>query len=308
MKNFDSGLLRTLVALADLGSLAAASRRVGRTEAALSLQLRRLEAQAGQPVLARRGRRLVLTEAGEVLLGYARRILALNDEAHAALGGAGVAGTVRFGASQDFGEAWLPPVLAQFRESHRAASLEVRVEGGTRLVQGVEAGELDLGLALGLGDRPGAACIGHLPLVWIAHRQFRWDRSSPLPLAVFTAPCRFRSRGTAELDAAGVPWHVSLTSPSLYGVWAAVNARLGVTVRTPEGLLPDLEIVDRKFGLPPLGEVDVSLYTAPGKRTPAVENLAQLLRNRLGERLLELESRYGRRVRAPRSRPGLRAN
>lgn len=292
IRNFDIVLLRSLVALADLGSLAKASQFIGRTQAALSLQMRKLEEQAGQGLFRRDSRKLVLTDAGEVLLGYARRILTLNDEAQSAIGSAHVSGMVRFGASQDFGESWLPPVLALFRQAHRGAGLEVRVEGGIKLVQGVESGELDLGLALGLGDRPGATCIGHLPLVWIAHRDFAWDRKSPLPLAVFTAPCRFRTKATAALDDAGIAWNIALTSPSLYGVWAAVSAGLGITVRTPEGLQPELEIVDQKFGLPQLGEVDVSLHRGAGERSPAVDSLAQLLRDRLGMRLAELEARY----------------
>src|SRR5690606_36897331 len=104
-----------------------------------------------------------------------------------------------------------PPVLAQFRQSHPAIALEVRVDGGTKLVGAVEAGELDLALALGLGDRPNALTIGHLPLAWIAHRDFHWERGDgALPLALFTSPCRFRNKGISELDAAGIPWRVAL--------------------------------------------------------------------------------------------------
>lgn len=291
MRNLDMDVLRSFVALADHGSLKAAAERVGRTQAALSLQMRKLEAQAEEPLFRTDSRKLVLTEAGDVLLSYARRILALNDEAQHALRRSQVSGEVRFGASQDFGESWLPPVLAQFRKQHGSVGLEVRVDGGTRLVAAVGVGEIDVALALGLGDRPNAITIGHLPLVWIAHRDFEWDRGDPLPLALFTSPCRFRTKGISELDAHGIAWNIALTSPSLYGVWAAVNAGLGVTVRTPEGLLPELEVVDRKFGLPNLGNVDVSLHVATGKRSKAVENLVELLRERLSKRILELEAR-----------------
>lgn len=301
-RTFDLETLRSLVALADLGSLALASGRIGRTQAALSLQMRRLEERAGQPLFCRDSRRLVLTEAGEVLLGYARRMLALNDEARQALGGTGVSGEVRFGSSQDFGEAWLPPVLAQFRKAFPAVRLEVRIDGGTRSVEAVEAGQLDVALALGLGDRGQCVRIGQLPLAWIAHESFAWDGRESLPLALFTAPCRFRNKGTAALDAAGIPWTIALTSPSLYGVWAAVKAGLGVTVRTPEGLQPGLQIVNGKFGLPDLGAVDVTLYFGPGPRNPAVESLAGLLRERLASRLGELESGLARGVALRRPR------
>lgn len=283
-------VLRSLVAFCDRGTLAQAAGHVGRTQAALSLQMRRLEEQVGEALFERASRRLVLTEAGEVLADYARRILALNDEAQQAVRATRLSGQLRFGASQDFGESWLPPVLAQFRKAHPSVALEIRVDGGTRLVAAVEAGEIDMGLALGLGDRANAITIGHLPLVWVAHRDFRWTRGTPLPLAVFTAPCRFRNKGVAALDAAGIPWTVALTSPGLHGVWAAVNAGLGVTVRTPEGLLPGLEVADRRLKLPDLGNVDVSLYVARGRRSAVVDGLADLLRERLARRILELEA------------------
>ncbi len=309
----DLDALRAYVAMAELGGLARAGERIGRTQAAISLQMKRLEQRAGQALFRRRGRRLVMTEAGELLLGYARRMLALNDEALQAMQGADVSGQVHFGCSQDFGEAWLPPVLAQFRRGIPSMSLEVRIDGGTRSVQAVEAGELDLALALGLGERGRCVRVGHLPLVWIAHRDFAWDRSTPLPLTVFTAPCRFRDKAVAALDAASIPWAVSLTSPSLYGVWTAVQAGLGVTIRTPEGLRPELEIVNDRFGLPDLGLVDVSLYLKPGPQSAAVRTFTQLLTDRLSERIAELKAGRAaaasaqRRVRAPR-RTAVRAN
>jgi DNA-binding transcriptional LysR family regulator len=289
-RNLDMDVLRSLVAFDDHGTLAGAAEKVGRTQAALSLQMRKLEEQVGEALFERASRKLVLTASGLLLLGYARRILALNDEAQHAVRATRLSGQLRFGASQDFGEAWLPPVLAQFRKAHPSLALEIRVDGGTKLVAAVDAGEIDMGLALGLGEKSNAITIGHLPLVWVAHRDFRWTRGTPLPLAVFTSPCRFRNKGVAALDAAGIPWTVALTSPGLHGVWAAVNAGLGVTVRTPEGLLPGLEVADRRLRLPDLGNVDVSLYVARGRRSGAVDSLAGLLRERLAKRILELEA------------------
>ena len=301
-RNLDMDVLRSLVAFVDHGTLALAAGRVGRTQAALSLQMRRLEEQVGEPLFRREARRLALTDAGETLVGYARRILALNDEAQHVVRATRLSGQLRFGASQDFGEAWLPPVLAQFRKAHPSVALEIRVDGGTRLVAAVESGEIDMALALGLGDRPNAITIGHLPLVWVAHRDFHWTRGTPLPLAVFTAPCRFRNKGVAALDSAGIAWTVALTSPGLHGVWAAVNAGLGVTIRTPEGLLPGLEVADRRLRLPDLGNVDVSLYVARGRRSAAVESLADMLRERLAMRILELEADTPRAALARRGR------
>jgi len=291
-RDFDIDVLRSLVAVAELGGLAQAGRRRGRTMAALSVQMRKLEEQAGVDLFFKDGRRLALTESGEVVLRYARRILALNDEAQLALHRSAVSGQVRVGTSQDFGEAWLPPLLARFRQQHPAVGLEVCIDLSSRLVRAVDEGEVDLALTLDAGERPNTLCVGHLPLVWIAHRDFAWDRAQPLPLALFHAPCRFRDKAAARLDEAGIPWQVALVSSSLYGIWTAVNAKLGVTLRTPQGLQPDMEIVNGKFGLPDLGYVDVSLSlsSSASARTPAVAGLAQLLRQALQARIGELEA------------------
>lgn len=288
VRDFDIDVLRSLVAMSELGGLAQASQQRGRTVAALSLQMRKLEHQAGARVFVKEGRRLALTSAGEVLLSYARRILALNDEAQLSLRRSSVSGLVRLGTSQDFGEAWLPPVLAQFRQKFPAVGLEISIDRSSQLVQAVGDGSLDMVLTMGMGERPHSVCVGYLPLVWIAHRDFEWDDSKPLPLAVFPTPCRFRAKANAELDAAGIPWNIALTSTSLYGVWAAVSARLGVTLRTAQGLLPELEVVDRKFNLPNLGHVDVSLTTGGQVRSPAVLSLTVMLHEALRRRVANL--------------------
>ncbi len=287
-RHFDIDVLRSLVAMSDLGGLANAGRQRGRSTAALSLQMRKLEEQAGAALFVKDGRRLTLTAEGRVVLSYARRILALNDEAQQTLRSSQISGSVRFGTSQDFGEQWLPPVLAEFRRRNQGVGLEVSIDRSSQLVPAVEAGDLDVVLTLGMGERPNSICIGHLPLVWIAHRDFQWSAGQALPLAVFPTPCRFRAKANAELDAAGVPWEISLTSSSLYGIWAALQAKLGVTLRTAQGLTPELDIVDAKFGLPVLGHVDVSLTLNGQVPTPAVANLVHLLRRSLQIRIAEL--------------------
>lgn len=288
LRSFDIDVLRSLVAMSELGGLAQAGRQRGKTMAALSLQMRKLEEQAGTELFYKDGRKLALTGAGSVLLSYARRILALNDEAQLTLRSSDLSGLVRFGTSQDFGDSWLPPLLAQFRRRYPAVGLEVSIDRSSQLVQEVEHGNLDLVLTLGMGERANSVSVGQLPLVWIAHRDFHWDRGSALPLAVFPVPCRFRAKANAELGAAGIAWNVALTSTSLYGIWAAVQAKLGVTLRTVQGLSPELEVVDAKFGLPLLGMVDVSLTLGVNARTPALLSLVELLRDSLRQRVIEL--------------------
>lgn len=288
MRNFDVDVLRSLVAMSELGGLANAGRQRGRSVAALSLQMRKLEDQAGSQLFFKHGRKLALTSAGEVVLSYAKRILTLNDEAQQTLRRTSVSGQVRFGTSQDFGEGWLPPVLAQFRQRNPVVGLEISINRSSQLVLAVDEGLIDMALTLGMGPRANSLCIGHLPLVWVAHRDFEWHRGESLPLAVFSQPCRFREKASAELERAGIDWNVTLTSTSLYGIWAAVSAKLGITLRTAQGLLPDLEVIDSKFGLPSLGFVDVSLTIGGEARSPALSSLIELLSSLLRKRIAEL--------------------
>ena len=123
-KNFDLDVLRTFVTGVELGSFAKAADRLGRSTSAASLHLRRLEDQAGRPLLRKQGRGLVPTDMGEMLLGYARRLLALNDEAMEAIREEAVVGAVRLGLPQDFAEGVLPPILARFTAAHRLTTME----------------------------------------------------------------------------------------------------------------------------------------------------------------------------------------
>src|SRR5579864_5394035 len=112
--NFDTGALRTMVVGVDLGGFSHAALRLNRSPSAVSMHLRKLERQAGQRLFRRNGRSQVLTEAGEVLLQYARRVLALNDEMGRALGAISDGGTVCVGISQDFADTILQGLLLQF--------------------------------------------------------------------------------------------------------------------------------------------------------------------------------------------------
>ena len=134
--NFDLDVLRTFVTGIELGSFARAADRLGRSTSAVSAQLKKLEEQAGTPVLRREGRGMALTESGETLLGYARRLLELNDEAASALRGATLEGRVRLGMQEDFGETLLPALLGRFARAHPKVRIEVRTARNQELLRG----------------------------------------------------------------------------------------------------------------------------------------------------------------------------
>jgi DNA-binding transcriptional LysR family regulator len=298
---FDLDVLRSFVTGMELGSFAKAADRVGRSTSAVSAQLKKLEEQAGTPIFRKVGRGLALTEAGETMLAYARRLLDLNDEAAAAVQGVELEGWVRLGLQEDFGESLLPEVLGRFARAHPKVKIEARVVRNAELVERVTSGRLDMALAWSDGYRS-AHCerIAEVPMCWIGstHGETGWRAESgePMPMASLEAPCLLRNAATKVLDHAGIPWRISFVSPSLGGLWAATAAGLGLTVRTPLGLPDKVRILGNgEAGLPVLPKLDLVLHRAEVEPSPATQRLAmivlQTVRSSIGELgLLPIES------------------
>lgn len=282
MQTLDLSVMRTLMAVVETGSFARAARRVGRSESAVSLQMKRLEEQLGEAVFLRTGKRMALTEAGATLLGYAQRLLDLNDEALSATSGASLNGSVTLAVPHDVAETWLPAVVEGFSRSHPSVALRTVQGRSTAVLDRLAAGEIDLAVAFTAARPEDALWSGCLPMIWIGPRDFVSKRNSPVQLAVFDPPCAFRSAATATLDQAGIDWSVAYSSSSLSDLWAAVNIGLGVTVRTPAALPPSLAILGRDAGLPDLPPLFISLY---GKNDPAEAPVVDRLRALLQESL-----------------------
>lgn len=284
--NFDLDALRTFVAGADLGSFSRAADRVGRSASAVSAQLKKLEEQAGVPLLQKSGRGLVLTAAGETLLAYARRMLRMNDEALLALAGAALEGKVRLGLQEDFSGHLLPDVLGRFSRGHRGVQIEVTVGRNADLLDAMREGRLDLALAWYTGGAtPYMDILGSYPLHWIGPGDASllgegWaaPANGPLPLVSIEAPCRLRSAATDALDRAGIPWRLVYSSPSLGGIWAAVAAGLGLSVRTAFGLPRSLAVLaPGALELPALPRVELALHRSHQQLAPAAARLRELI-------------------------------
>ena len=279
---FDIDVLRSFALGIELGSFAQAAERLNRSTSAVSAQLKKLEEQAGAPLLRKAGRGLALTETGETMLGYARRLLDLNDEAAAAVRGVQLEGRVRLGLQEDFGEHLLPAVLGRFARAHPKLRVEARIARNAELMEGIAKGKLDLALAWEAGtSQPHAERIARLPMRWIGPANLpvvRRKGSEPLPLVLLDPPCLVRSATTAALDRAGIAWRIAFSSASLAGNWAAVTAGLGMSVRTPLGLPAGVRaLTPKEAGLPALPTLGLALYRAEAKPVPAVERLAQII-------------------------------
>jgi DNA-binding transcriptional LysR family regulator len=261
MQTIDLDLLRSLVAFNETGSLARAADRVGRTESAVSLQMKRLEELINQRLMARLGRRLVLTEEGYSVLHYARQMLAMNDNLLSAVCQRPFSGRLRVAASQDFGEEILPALLKNLAATYPDVRFEVEVEGGLRGLSELEKREVDVVLTIGLQDHPSAHTLQRAKVCWIASPELGDCIEKPVPLVVFSQPCRFKQRAMEVLDQAGIPWEIVFRSPSLTGLWAAARANIGVTVRSSYWVPSGLKLLDpKRIGLPDLGETEVNVH------------------------------------------------
>ena len=280
--NLDMDVLRTFVTGFELGSFARAADRLGRSQSAVSTQLRKLEDQVGQPLVQKSGRGLALTTAGESLLSYAKRLLELNDEAVASVRGAEVEGWARLGLPQDFAESWLPPVLSRFAQAHPRVRVEVQVDRSLPLTEKIVKGELDVGLVWGSDVKaPHAERIVDVPMAWIGRPDWPGLKAlgaEPLPLAVFGPPCVFRSAAIDALDNAGVPWRLVFTTPSLSGLWAAAEGGLGITARTTVGMPKTLTVLNASaLGLPALPKVPLTLLRSEAEPAASVARLKDIL-------------------------------
>jgi DNA-binding transcriptional LysR family regulator len=268
--NLPTNLLRSFVAIVDTGSMLNASEKVFVTQSALSLQIKRLEELLQQSLFHREGRRLSLTSAGALMLDYSRKVLTLHDEAVAAVTAGQFAGPARIGMVQDFAEMLLSGLLARFAELHPEAQIYSRIAGTAELLALLENRQLDIVLGFAANNDPHA--IANAPMSWFGKPELLGHET--VPLAVLEPPCRFREAAIRALEDAGRPYRITVETPNLTTLRAAVTAGLGVTCRTHLFLQEEpLDIPD----LPPLPRVSCILQTAPSLAS-ATARLADLAR------------------------------
>lgn len=275
---FDMDALRTMVVGTELGSFARAASQLGRSQSAVSMQLRRLEQQAGKPLFRRSGRGLAPTEAGEALLAYARRIISLHDEAAISLGASTEVPSVRMGLPQDFFDDIMPDAITQFSRQRPRAHVEVRAGRNHALEEDIRAGRLDLALAFYL---PGSGAVGSrvasLPMLWLGtHRFARPLPEEPIALVLYDHPCLFRQAALQTLERKRWKWRLALTTPSLPGIWAALRSGYGVSIRTSYRIPAGIRNVGPEFGLPSLPPMELRILTA-SNISPAASRLRDIL-------------------------------
>lgn len=277
MRDLQIDWLKCFVASVDAGSLSGAAAHVHRSQSAISMQLKKLEAAVGHPLLLRGPRQLQLTHEGQTLLGYARRMLDLQAEAQAALRDDVVTGLVRLGVPDDYASKYLTPVLRRFAPRHGGVEIQLDCEQSTALIPRVQRGELDLALVSRDHARRGTLLF-HEPMVWVGAPQFDVWARSPLPIAVYEEASLGRRSAINALALQGRPYKVVYNSSSLAGQIAAVESGLAVAVLTQCSAPAHLQVLGLEQGLGPLEPMQVAVYRSQASRgSKAVDSLQQML-------------------------------
>lgn len=261
----DLDLLRSFISVVDAGGFTRAGERVHRTQSTVSQQIRRLEEDMGRALLHRDGKRIRPTEEGERLLSYARRILALAEEARDVVSRPSGDSVVRLGLPEDFVAHGLTEMLSGFARSNPDLRLSVRCGTSERVRRALERGDLDLALFKRDAEETGGIAFWRERLHWVTSRRRPVDsRRDPLPLAVFEQGRLYRNRAIHALEMAGRSWHITFTSTSILGIEAAVSAGLGISILPEAAILPEHSLLTAEAGFPPITDTALALVAAPG--------------------------------------------
>lgn len=262
--NLDLDLARTFVAICETGNFSRAAEKVHRSASAISLQVKKLEGTVGRELFKRETRKVTMTEDGEVLLGYARRLLKLNDEAMSHFHAPAFSGTVRLGAPNDTGIIATPEILRRFADSHPHVNVEVRLGPTRDLRQRIARGELDIAIFSYDPELDSSPPIHSEPLVWLGARNGTAYEKTPLPVSMAEHGCYWRTIALRGLDDAGVNYRIAYTSEFCQAQIAAVRADLAVAPVPISVISDELVHLGPRHGLPELGEYSMTLAKRDG--------------------------------------------
>mgnify|MGYP000642771676 CR=1 FL=1 len=281
MRHLDLNLLITFKAIAECHSLTLAAQRVNKTQAAISIQLKKLEALTGCKLIERSYHKAELTPDGEVLLQYARRLLNLSDEAINALNPEEVRGTVRFGIPDDYASLILKEAVQAFASRYPGIRLEIRNDISHNLFKGLENGDLDIALVTRRETDTGGEMLRRDPLVWVADKHFSIPQG-PLPLVLYPHGCGFRKNILDALSSSQQDYYIAFECTGVTGVKIAVDSGLAITATSPGLIQPNWRIISQdEYALPRLDAIVIELRHGKAEPDTAVKYFTDNIRERL---------------------------
>lgn len=281
MHLLDIDQLRTFVAIADTGSFTRAADIVHKTQSAVSMQMKRLEERVGRNLFERDGRTSKLTEDGERLLDYARRIVRLQAECIASFTEADLTGRVRLGLPDDYADRYLPEILARFSRSNPRAEVTVVCEPTPNLLDRAHTGDLDLAIITHVDRRGPADIIRVEQLLWVSSARHGTHEEDPVPLALGRPTCDWRQSAVETLEHAGRPFRILFVSWNSTAVGAAVLAGLAVSVLPESAIRSGMRVLGPSDGFPALPSCKIALIRSRSEPNSLADALALQIRQSL---------------------------
>ncbi len=271
----DLDQLQTFVAIADRGSFTRAADAVFKTQSAVSMQMRRLEERIGKPLFERDGRINRLTEDGDRLLLYARRMLQLNGETIAAFDDTQLEGHVRIGTPDDYADRFLPEIMARFARSNPRVELSVVCQPTVNLDEMIRRGTLDIALVTQCDHKRRSEVVRNEPLLWVTSANHGVHEEAMLPLAVGRPTCIWRHTAIDVLEEAKRDYRIIITSWSATVLAAAVLSGLAVSVLPECALRPGMRVLGQAEGFGTLPQFGIGIMRGHAKQNAIVDALAQ---------------------------------
>ncbi len=277
--NFDPVLLRTFLAVATGLSFTRAAAQLGLSQPTVSQHVRRLEDAAGRQLVSRDTRTVALTDNGTAMAGFARTILAANDEAVSYFTGSAMGGRLRFGAADELALSELPSILRDFRQLYPRINLELTVTQSGVLLRRIASNHLDLVFINQEADADRGQLVRRDRLVWVGLERTVVDPDHPVPVITYHAPSFSRSAALESLEATGRTWRITCNTREINGVLAAARAGLGICVLAQSRVPADLRNLSGRFDLPDLPDVAMALVSNPRAAREPVEALCRAILN-----------------------------
>jgi DNA-binding transcriptional LysR family regulator len=271
----DVDQLRAFIAIAETGSFTKAAEVVNKTQSAVSMQMKRLEERLDRPIFSRDGRASKLTEDGQRLLDYARRIVKLNIETIAAFSDAELSGRVRLGVPDDYADRYLPEIMARFSRAYPGVELTVICEPSVDLLERIDASEIDLAIVTNCETKRAAETFRRERLLWVTSNRHSTHSEQPLPLALGRPSCSWRRIAVERLETTGRPHRVLYSSSNAGAVAAAVLAGLAVSVLPESGLRPGMRVLTAAEGFPELPSCRIGLVRNAHESSALADALAE---------------------------------
>lgn len=281
-RNLDLTALRSFVTVADASGVTRAAGILNLTQSAVSMQLKRLEESLGVQLLDRSARTIGLTPAGQQMLSYAKRMLALNDEIYGKLTAPEFEGELRLGVPHDVIYPRIPKVLKQIATDFPRIKVKLMSAPTKRLREMFARGECDIIVTTEERPEAGGETLVMLPLMWVGAAGGTAWKQRPLPIA-FCSNCIFRPGIQRKLDEADIAWEAAVDSELDNAVDAAVSADLAVNGVLEGGVGQGCAPIDHGGALPDLGHMSINLYVQRAEETVQAA-IGQMLRDAFAPR------------------------